>query len=143
MTGPNLVGARLIPLPASVALTGPPNLPFFFFFLPPLPENPCARDPCQSRRSVPRRDGVCWGGEWGGGTWSGFVSVERSPLLRGVGRWNGVVKAAVSQLITAANFAELENRGGSKKRVGGWGLRKKKAAPALLYSISGLLTMCR
>lgn len=43
-----------------------PSLLFFFFF-PPLPENPCARDPCQSCRSVPPRDGVCWGWVGGGG----------------------------------------------------------------------------
>lgn len=30
-------------------------------------------------------------------------SVKHSPLLRGAGRWNSVVKPAVSPLITAAN----------------------------------------
>lgn len=31
-------------------------------------------------------------------------SVKHSPLLRGAGRWNSVVKPAVSPLITAANM---------------------------------------
>lgn len=92
-----------------------PSLLFFFFLLPPFSPKIRARETPASHAGVCLGETVCVGvvGR-GGGTWSGFVSVERSPLLRGVGRWNGVVKAAVSQLITAANFAELENRGGSK-----------------------------
>lgn len=35
-------------------------------------------------------------------------SVKHSPLLRGAGRWNSVVKPAVSLLITAANKENLK-----------------------------------
>lgn len=133
MTGPNLVGARLIPLPAPVALTGPPNLPFFFSFFSSSPLSPKirARETPASHAGVCLGETVCVGVE--GGAWSGFVSVERSPLLRGVGRWNGVVKAAVSQLITAANFAELENRGGSKGWVERGGKKKKSDSSSAVF----------
>ncbi len=41
-------------------------------------------------------------------------SVKHSPLLRGAGRWNSVVKPAVSPLITAAN---MESWGTSRHEV--------------------------
>ncbi|KAK9525674.1 hypothetical protein VZT92_016359 [Zoarces viviparus] len=66
------------------AVTGPPNLPF------PL------KSMCETPAS---HAGVCLGErdlEW-------IWSLKHSLLLRGAGRWNSVVKPAVSPLITAAN----------------------------------------
>lgn len=90
MTGPNLVGARLIPLPALVRWRVRPTFLF--------PWNRCVRPlpvmlECASERDL----------EW-------IWLVKHSPLLRGAGRWNSVVKPAVSPLITAANMESWRTR---------------------------------
>lgn len=91
MTGPNLVGARLIPLPASARWRVRPTFPS--------PWNRCVRPPPVMLECACERDL-----EW-------IWSVKHSPLLRGAGRWNSVVKPAVSPLITAANTRSWRTRG--------------------------------
>lgn len=81
---PNLVGARLVPLPERLRRSAQA---FAFFFSFPKID---VRDPYQPRRCLYLR-------EW-------IWSVKQSLLLRGAGRWNGMVKPAASLLITAANM---------------------------------------
>lgn len=79
---PNLVGARLVPLPEWLRRSAQA----FTFF----PKKIDVRDPYQPCRCLYLR-------EW-------IWLVKQSLLLRGAGRWNGMVKPAASLLITAANM---------------------------------------